>query len=89
MLDIFICRFRTYRRAIDWRNGNEGKADSFLFTKTFNRPLDVPSDEEPEPEANLEQWQGLRVTRRALRNEEWSQYLGKNYSQSTFDRIFF
>ena len=69
--------YRTYIRAIDWRNGNEGRADSFLFTKTYRRPLDVPSDEEPEMEPGMEQWQGQRVTRRAVRDEEWSIYLGK------------
>ena len=72
----FNFSYRTYVRAIDWRNGNEGRADSFLFTKTYNRPLDVPSDEEPEMEPGLEQWQGHRVTRRQIRDEEWSTYLG-------------
>ena len=81
---IFKFSYRTYIRAIDWRNGNEGRADSFLFTKTYRRPLDVPSDEEPEMEPGLEQWQGQRVTRRAVRDEEWSTYLGTSMIHKLF-----
>ena len=39
--------------------------------------MDVPSDEEPELEADLEYWQGRRVERAPLEAHEKPVYLGR------------
>ena len=46
------------------------------MTKTFNRPDDVPSDDEPEFEPDLDQWQGQRVQREILPADRRQLYLG-------------
>ena len=67
---------RGYIYAANWRHRNEGNSKSYFYTKTYNRPEDVPSDEEPEYQEDLEEWQGQRVERRPLAADEKDLYLG-------------
>ena len=72
----FIPRRRGYAYAANWRTRNEGNSRSYFYTKTYNRPDDVPSDEEPEFDNETEHWQGRRIERRVLTADERNIYLG-------------
>ena len=74
-INIFYSR-RGYIYAANWRQRNEGTAPSFFYTKTYNRPLDVPSDDEPEYDEELEFWQGRRIERLPLSADQRHLYLG-------------
>ena len=75
-LQVFYFSRRVYSYAVNWRENGEGQSKSYFYTKTYDRPLDVPSDEEPELEADLEYWQGQRVERAPVADHERSVYLG-------------
>ena len=69
--------------AITWRQNGEGQSShSYLYTKTFKRPIDVPSDEEPIDEPDIEQWQGFRVDRKPLPANERENYLGMIFKKN-------
>ena len=77
----FLPRRRGYIYAANWRNRNEGNSKSYFYTKTYNRPLDVPSDDEPEYEADMDLWHGQRIERRPLAADEKDFYLGMGVKQ--------
>ena len=69
--------YRPYLYAVTWRHNGEGQSsNSYLYTKTFKRPIDVPSDEEPIDEPGIDQWQGFRVIRKPLPAHERDDFLG-------------
>ena len=83
---------RGYRYASGWRRRDEGSSKSYFYTKTWNRPDDVPSDEEPEPQQDLDLWQGQKVERRPLAADEKQIYLGmdeKYYHKKMFNYFSF
>lgn len=67
---------RGYAYAANWRKRNEGTSRSYFYTKTYKRPADVPSDDEPEMDQEAENWQGQRIERRPLSADERDIYLG-------------
>ena len=78
----FSFRRRGYVYAANWRRRNEGNSRSYFYTKTYNRPIDVPSDEEPEWDAETEFWQGQRIERRPLAADEKNIYLGMDLKKN-------
>ena len=83
MLFHLIKSLRTYRALVQWRKTDStGSRDlsrpdpCFLYTKTFNHPLDVASNEEPVLNPDQQHWSGSKVVRAPVSSSDSARVLG-------------